>query len=188
MKKSYKKSTAIFFLAIIGIFGLLFAGKPVLASEISQENILYLINKERIYYGLNPLRIDDDLNKASHWKSNDMIFRNYFEHYAYGLSPWDLFVNAGYEYSVAGENLAMDFETSEGIVDTWMQSPAHRQNLLNPKFEDLGIGIAEGSFLEGGKERYTKIVSGLIGHRKPKMVSSLSGIISTLASVFSWNK
>jgi uncharacterized protein YkwD len=150
------------------------------ASPISTDNVLYSINQERTSRGLQKLTIDPDLTSAASLKSKDMLNRNYFEHFAFGLSPWDFIHNAGYNYLYAGENLAMDFNTSEGMVSAWMNSPAHRDNILNPDFRETGIGIIKGEFSEDGKARTTTMVTDMFGREKPTIVKAFDYITKNL--------
>jgi hypothetical protein len=52
----------------------------------------------------------------------------------------------GYEYIMAGENLAVNFLESEAVNTAWMNSPTHKANLLNKNYEQIGIGIAQGNY------------------------------------------
>lgn len=145
----------------------LFSTQYVFASDINQENVINLINKERTSRGIPSLKVDGDLNQAAGLKSKDMINRSYFDHYAFGLSPWDFITISGYNYLYAGENLAMDFNTSEGVVKAWMNSPTHRDNILNPDFTETGIGIVKGDFTEDSNVRSTTMVSNMFGRKRP---------------------
>lgn len=149
---------------------LIFSAQHAFASEINQTNVINLINQERTSRGVPALKIDIDLNQAAGLKSKDMINRNYFDHYAYGLSPWDFIKNSGYNYLYAGENLAMDFNTSEGVVKAWMNSPTHRDNILNPDFTETGIGVIKGEFVEDGVVHNTTMVDNMFGRKKPTIL------------------
>ena len=64
-----------------------------------------------------------------------MIAKNYWAHNAPdGASPWSFFKNVGYRYLYAGENLARDFGDSASVVNAWMNSPTHRDNLLSGRY------------------------------------------------------
>jgi len=139
----------------------------VYASAITPDNILNLLNQERTKRGIPKLVLDNDLNNAATQKTKDMVNRDYFEHFAFGSTPWDFVKNSGYEYLYAGENLAMDFYTAEGMVNAWMNSPAHRDNILNPDFRDIGIGVVKGEFTENEGNRSTTMVTNMFGRKKP---------------------
>lgn len=137
------------------------------ASPITTQNVLDGINQQRTNRGLPKFAINPDLTNAANLKSKDMINRNYFEHFAFGMTPWDFIKNAGYNYLYAGENLAMDYNTSEGMVSAWMNSPAHKDNILNPDFQDAGIGIVKGEYIENGAVHSTTMVTNMFGRKKP---------------------
>jgi uncharacterized protein YkwD len=162
-----------------------FSANTALALEISTENLSYLINQQRAFYNLRPLTIDTDLTKAATLKSKDMINRDYFEHYAYGLSPWDFMKNSGYNYLYAGENLAMGFETSEGVVRAWINSPAHRANLLNPDYDEMGLGVVKGAYTDNtGKTEDTVMITNMFGRKKPVVVDIFNQIVSGFKNIF----
>ena len=162
----------------------LFSTQIAFASEINQDNLINLINQERNTRGIGSLKINADLNQAAGLKSKDMINRDYFDHYAYGLSPWDFISMSGYNYLYAGENLAMDFNTSEGIVKAWMNSPAHRDNILNPDFTDTGLGIVKGEYTENGYIHDTTMISNMFGREKPAIVKVFDYIARNIFGSF----
>ena len=75
-----------------------------------------------------------------------MLAKGYWAHFAPdGTSPWSFFLSFGYKYRYAGENLARDFQDAPSAVNAWMNSPSHRENILNPNYRDIGIGVVEGN-------------------------------------------
>jgi len=183
MKKSHQKLSYLvlvlaFLISVIAIPGM------VLASDISSENIVLLVNRERTNRGLIPLRENIGLHNAATTKSMDMINRNYFDHYAYGLTPWDFMLSYNYNYLTAGENLAMDFETSEGVVSAWMKSPSHRANILNPDFQDVGVGIVKGEFVSADSSRETKMVTEMFGRHKSVILQAIDSFLSAFQNIF----
>jgi len=115
-----------------------------------EQKVLDLINAERAKAGLEPLQIDMELQKVARLKAQDMSENNYFAHNSptYG-SPFDMMRQFNISFKAAGENLAGN-STAEGAVKAWMNSQGHRDNILNPKFNYTGIGIAPSA-------TYTKI-------------------------------
>lgn len=152
----------------------------VYASAITPDNILNLLNQERTSRGIPKLVDNEELDNAASQKSKDMVNRDYFEHFAFGLTPWDFVKNSGYEYLYAGENLAMDFNTSEGMVNAWMNSPAHRDNILNPDFRDIGVGVVKGEFIENGSGRNTIMVTNMFGRKKPVILKVFDFITNNM--------
>jgi hypothetical protein len=80
-------------------------------------------------------------------KANDMATKGYFAHTSpEGLSPWYWFKQAGYDFVYAGENLAVNFSDSAEVDKAWMNSPGHRDNILNTKYTEVGIATANGMY------------------------------------------
>lgn len=116
------------------------------ATEISISGLLSSTNQERTNVGAATLAVNSKLNSAAQAKVNDMINKNYWSHNTPdGQEPWVFITNAGYSYSRAGENLAYGYSTSAKTVAGWMNSPAHRDNLLNTYYQEVGFGIANGA-------------------------------------------
>lgn len=106
-----------------------------------------LANGDRVSNNLATLRINPILAAAAQAKADDMATKGYFAHTAPdGTDPWHWFQKAGYEYDYAGENLAIDFSDSGDVERAWMQSPAHRENILNMHFTEIGIATAVGMY------------------------------------------
>jgi len=115
------------------------------SSEITVSKVLTQTNDERAKLGLAALTYNSTLSKSAESKANDMFTNNYWAHTSpQGKNPWDFFKSAGYEYSVAGENLAKDFYDTEGLIKAWMNSPTHRANIVNPKYREIGLGVVDG--------------------------------------------
>jgi uncharacterized protein YkwD len=183
MKNKNKKLYPISGLILASIFVLL--PLKTSASDITSENVISEINSIRVTNGLKPLKTDPALSNAATLKSNNMIDRGYFDHYAYGLTPWMLITNSGYDYQYAGENLAMDFNTTEGMVNAWMNSPAHRQNILNKNFQDIGVGVVKGVFTTAsGQSHKTTMVTQMFGKKKSPILSVTSKFLYRLFGIY----
>jgi uncharacterized protein YkwD len=135
-------------LAAIVIIGL----TPTTAdlSTITSSRILQLTNAERTKRGLNALTVNDKLTRAAEAKGEDMLAHNYFAHISpTGVTPWYWMKQQGYQYEVAGENLAIDFTQAEDVVTAWLNSPTHKENMLLPEYTETGIAAVTGEF-DGG--------------------------------------
>ena len=134
-------------------------------------SLVQAVNQDRIVAGLAPLRRDETLEQAATLKAQDMLLYGYFAHNSpSGIEPWHWFRMAGYDYILAGENLALDFNDSTAVEAAWMASPKHRENLLNPEYEEVGYAIAYGKFtnINGvAKEREGTIIVQFFGKRLP---------------------
>lgn len=170
----------------IALFSSLFicAASLAKAAPITNQNIEKLVNTERTQRGIAPLNVDESLNEAAYNKSLDMIRRDYFEHYAYGLTPWDFIKNQNYDYLYAGENLAMDFTSSESLVNAWMNSETHRKNILNPDFTEMGVGIVKGEFTDSIGNKDTQMVTNMFATKKPAIIRVFDSVVEKIKSVF----
>ena len=114
-------------------------------SSIAVDRLASLINQERQNRNLPTLTINTQLNSAASLKINDMLAQNYFEHTSpSGNTPWYWFGQIGYNFVYAGENLAMGFTETDTVFRAWMNSPTHRDNILNPNFKEIGLAIKTG--------------------------------------------
>lgn len=117
-----------------------------IASNISIQDLLNDTNKARIANGLAPLRLDPELTNAATQKAQNMFALNYWAHIAPdGTTPWYFIKNAGYDYLYAGENLARGFTSAQDVVNAWMNSPSHRENMLSPHYQDVGFAVMSGT-------------------------------------------
>lgn len=106
-----------------------------------------LTNQDRTQEDLGTLTINPLLVEAAQAKANDMAEKGYFAHTSpEGIEPWHWIKEAGYSFSYAGENLAVNFSDSEDVVAAWMDSPGHRANILSGKFTEIGIATAVGEY------------------------------------------
>jgi uncharacterized protein YkwD len=115
---------------------------------------LCLINRERTSRGLRALRHDDQLRKASQSYSRQMVRHGFFDHVSPGgstprsrITRSTTYLRGAGTWSI-GENLywgAGEGATPQQSVEGWMNSPGHRRNMLDPRFRDIGIGIAVGA-------------------------------------------
>lgn len=115
------------------------------SSNINPEEIVRLTNEERTKAGVAEVKLDPELTKAALAKAAHMFAKNYWAHTAPdGTEPWKFFVDAGYQYRFAGENLARDFANPEAVVTAWMNSKSHKDNLLSSRYQDIGVAVAKG--------------------------------------------
>ena len=129
-------------------------------SDIQTFDLLTDTNKEREAKNLGDLQLNDQLSQAAFLKAQDMFKNDYWAHTSpAGVEPWKWFGDAGYNYSVAGENLAKNYPNADATVDAWMNSPSHRENILNGKYVDVGFAIVDGT-LQG---RATTLVVAFYG-------------------------
>ncbi|MCF8002386.1 MAG: CAP domain-containing protein [Halanaerobiales bacterium] len=109
-----------------------------------EQELVDLVNRARKEQGLQPLEVDKELRQVARIKAEDMVDNDYFEHQSpdYG-SPFDMMRQKGIKYSLAGENLAAA-RTVEKAFEDLMNSPQHKENILEAKYDKIGVGIIEG--------------------------------------------
>ena len=91
-----------------------------------------MINKERAKVGAEPLVLDEALNETALIKAKDMAEYDAFSHESERLGNLtDQLKSIGYEYSCCGENIAMNQTTVSWVMNAWMNSDGHRENILN---------------------------------------------------------
>ena len=132
------------------------------ATDIHVEKLIAATNAKRQAAGLAPLSLDAELSEAARKKAADMFAKNYWAHNSpTGRTPWEFVSGAGYSYTVAGENLAKNFSDSQSVVDAWMASSTHRDNLMKVGYRDIGFAVVNG--ILNGEE--TTLVVQMFGSR-----------------------
>ncbi len=97
------------------------------------------------YAAAPPLSSSRKLNDAADRHARDMARRKYFEHRgADGSQPKDRVMRAGYQPRLTGENIAFGPESAEEVVAGWLASPGHCANIMDARFQHIGVGLATG--------------------------------------------
>ena len=128
-----------------------------------ERKIYRLTNEARRKHGVPALTWETSLRDVARAHSVDMLRRNYFSHSSPdGRSPHER-IRSGYPFglSSSGENIWMGTghdprdasRLAHIIVNNWMSSAGHRQNLLNPEYTDIGVGAA----VQGRNIRVTQV-------------------------------
>lgn len=119
---------------------------PTKTNATMEKEIVTLVNKERKKRGISSLKVDTSLKEYTHFRSNDMAMVNYFGHSSPKYGRWANFLYTGeYKFSFAGENLAAGYMTAKDFVQGWMDSPGHKANMLNPRFEKISVTVVKGT-------------------------------------------
>ena len=140
---------------------LLLAATPAFASDITRASVVAAMNEYRAEHHLPPLREDARLDSAAGDRMRDMEDQAYWAHESPdGRSPFTWLAPNGYAFHYAGENLATGFDTTELLVEGWMESPGHRANILSPHFEDCGIAIIDGMAMRRGAGKSIVVMFG----------------------------
>lgn len=159
--------TALIILAVaLGSASLVFSQGKSNSSIKKMENKLFnMINNQRRKNGLKPLTFDGKAYRAARAHSADMAKRDYFNHNSPdGKSVTDRLRKTGLVFRNVtwGENIACNYNYPNPLEQTvkgWMNSPGHRKNILNPRYQYGAIGIAQD---KEGKYYYTQVFWGRI--------------------------
>ena len=113
-----------------------------MSSNQFDQEILKLVNYERTSRGLDPLLIDEQLDRAANLHTDEMIQADRMDHQLPGEAEFgDRVTATGYEWGYIKENIAAGYTTPESVVDGWMSSTkGHREAILDPEFTHIGIG------------------------------------------------
>jgi hypothetical protein len=112
---------------------------------VTSSQLIDFANQARIESGVSALKISPELVEAAQAKAQDMISKGYFAHISpEGVTPRYWVKKAGYNYIAAGENLARGFSDSKFVHQAWMNSPSHKENILDNKYQEIGMAIVEG--------------------------------------------
>jgi uncharacterized protein YkwD len=108
-----------------------------------QQQVLTLVNENRRRGGCDDLSLDRRLIAAANRHASDMARRGYFAHRSPGgEGAGERVEDAGYRWSRYGENIARGQDSPYDVVDGWMHSPEHRENIMDCDLHQMGIGLA----------------------------------------------
>ena len=114
------------------------------ARVLDEARTVYLGNLARRANGLPPLRWNRNLTDAARWFSWDSVENRpggYCGHTdTLGRAPWDRAAAFGYKGFAGAENAFCGYVTPEAAIQGWMNSPGHRDNLLDPDWREVGLG------------------------------------------------
>jgi len=114
-------------------------------ADITKSALENFVNQTRQSLGLQTLSNNAKLDQAAQLKAEDMVQDNYFNHTSpSGITPWAWFLQAGYKYKYAGENLAIGFFDSQEVYSAWLNSPSHKANIVNPNYIEVGTAVLTG--------------------------------------------
>jgi uncharacterized protein YkwD len=97
-----------------------------------------------------PVSLSGTLDTVASGHATDMAQKNYFEHVdPAGHSPADRVRAMGYQEKLVGENIAYGPKTVDEVVQGWLDSPGHCENIMDPRFAEMGIALAPGHVKRG---------------------------------------
>jgi uncharacterized protein YkwD len=111
--------------------------------------VLTLVNQHRASIGRGPLATSPTLTDSAEWKSQHMAATGYFDHYdldypspGVNRDPFDRMHTCGHAGGYRGENIAYGYATAQAVMTGWLNSSGHRQNIEDPVYTVIGIGVA----------------------------------------------
>jgi uncharacterized protein YkwD len=111
------------------------------SGPLGHESFALLINDVRAENGVAIVMENTMLNAAASAHAQDMVDNNYLAHTNLdGMTPGDRATAAGYDWDFMAENIAQGFFTEGSVVDAWMNSPGHRDNMVDPRPQEFGLG------------------------------------------------
>jgi uncharacterized protein YkwD len=111
------------------------------------RTIIVETNHARILAGVNVVSESTLLSRVAQRKAQSMADGSYFSHTSpSGKGPWQWLSESGYTYTEAGENLAVAYSDEWNVVNAWMNSLSHKENVLRQNFDEAGVGQAIGTY------------------------------------------
>jgi hypothetical protein len=148
---------------------------------ITDANLLSETNVARKDNNLPPLALNSELSTAAREKAQNMLDVGYWSHNApNGTTPWTWITNAGYNYRVAGENLARDFDTADEIMKAWLESPKHRANIMDAQYQEVGFAAVDGTM---GGRKTTLVVAMYARPMSAVAVPDTSGVTTKVGDI-----
>jgi len=131
-------------------------GDETVDGESALENEVFkLVNQARASAGLRPLTQNSDLTRAARYHARDMMEDAYFDHDSYNRENGSLvricdpFTRISRFYAKpSAENIAKGQSSAEKVMDSWMNSPGHRKNILSPTSNTIGVGFVNNHWVQ----------------------------------------
>ncbi|MBD2845664.1 serine protease [Paenibacillus sp. IB182496] len=114
-----------------------------------EAEVVRLVNAQRAQAGLTALTSNAELAEVAMAKAKDMDANNYFDHTSptYG-SPFDMMRQFGISFNYAGENIASGQQSPQQVMNDWMNSTGHRQNIMSANFTQIGVAYYNGEWVQ----------------------------------------
>ena len=111
------------------------------SEPLGHQSFALLINDVRAENGVAIVMENAMLNTAASAHASDMVDNSYLSHTNLDrMTPGNRATAAGYDWDFMAENIARGFSTESSVVQAWMDSPAHRDNMVDPRPEEFGLG------------------------------------------------
>jgi uncharacterized protein YkwD len=151
---------------------------------VIEGQFLALLNQYRAQNGAGPLVISADLSRSARWMSNDLATHAYFSHTDSLGRDFPTRMGQCGEIGALGENIAGGGSTAAQVLTEWQSSPGHNSNMLDPGWNQIGIGFSLGGVY--GVTWVTDFGYGPIVLPTPTRVSVVPSHIAEIAKDGSW--
>ena len=153
-KPHFFRGASVAFISMIAVVLLVISASTIfyikntnMTATVLPAVLVDLTNDARISNNTLALTRNPVLDNAARLKALDMAAQGYFAHTSpKGVTPWYWFDKAGYYFSYAGENLAINFTESNDVENAWLASPTHKANIMNGNFTEIGIATVDGIY------------------------------------------
>jgi uncharacterized protein YkwD len=142
------------------VLGSVYAAPASVQAPVLATRALQLVNEvrargarcgERSFGPAPPVKLSGTLGGVAFGHAADMAKHNYFEHEdRTGRSPADRVRAVGYQEKLVGENIAYGPKSADEVVQGWLDSPGHCENIMDPRFAEMGIAYAPGQAARRG--------------------------------------
>jgi len=108
-----------------------------------ESQLIALINSERQAIDIPPIAVNWEVSRLARYKSEEMKTHQMFTHESllYG-DPAELLTRFNVPFAKIGANIAMGQETPQEVLESWLSSPGHMANIVNPSFTSAGVGYS----------------------------------------------
>jgi uncharacterized protein YkwD len=128
-------------------------------NKLDADTIFDLVNAERVKNGLKPLIRDARLDVSAATKCQDMLKDGYFSHEDENGEVWNFIRAVIPKYILIGENLSVTDEDQQSVMDGWMSSQTHKDNILNTEYKISGMSICNNpTYTVQGRKNLTLVV------------------------------
>lgn len=117
------------------------AGKKNTTTDISlQKKVISIVNQNRKKQGLEALTMDEKLMKAAQDRAKELT-KSFSHTRPNGTSCFTIFEKYKITPTASGENIAAGQRSAAAVMDSWMNSQGHKENIMNNKFKKIGVGL-----------------------------------------------
>lgn len=134
--KSFRRITAVLMILILAAVQISLAESRAANNSGRAQEVVRQVNAERAKYGLKPLKVSSELNKAAYTRALEIAKK--FSHTRPNGTKWSTVSKAAY-----GENIARGHKTVDKVMAAWLTSSGHRANILKKSYGSIGVSCVK---------------------------------------------